>query len=53
MSQPGVSHIEFHWPEKTGTLIYNSNQTSAQAVVNLIEEKSKRKFTVVADRPLP
>lgn len=53
MAQPGVAHIEFHWPEKTGVLIYNSGQTTTDAVIKLVEEKTKRKLTIVADRALP
>ncbi len=53
MSQPGVTHIEFHWPEKGGVLIYDSSKTSTEAVLKLIEEKTKRKFSVAVDRALP
>lgn len=53
MSQPGVVHIEFLWPEKTGILIYDSHQTTVEAVISHIKESKKREFTVVADRPFP
>ncbi|MBI4283576.1 MAG: hypothetical protein HY663_03805 [Chloroflexi bacterium] len=53
MSQPGVVHIEFHWPEKMGVLIYDSNRTTAEDVVSHIKESNKRELTVVTDRPFP
>ena len=53
MSQPGVIHIEFLWPEKTGILIYDSNRTTVDDIISYIKESKKREFTVVADRPFP
>ncbi|MDO8670694.1 MAG: hypothetical protein Q7O66_04600 [Dehalococcoidia bacterium] len=53
MSQPGVTLIEAHFPEGTGVLVYDSNKTSAEAVVKIINEKTKYKTAIVSDRPMP
>jgi hypothetical protein len=53
VSQPGVVHIEFLWPEKTGILIYDGSKTTAEDVVTHIQESKKREFDVIADRPFP
>lgn len=53
MTQTGVVHIEFHWPEKTGTLIYDSKQTSVEKVVAQVKEGSKRELSIVRDGLFP
>lgn len=52
MSQPGVTHIEAHFPEGTGVLVYDSSKTSAEAIVNLINEKTKYTTSILSDRPI-
>ncbi len=53
MSQPGVVHIEFLWPEKTGVLIYDGSITTVEDIVSYIKESKKKEFSVTTDRPFP
>lgn len=48
-SQPGVLHIEAHWPQGTAVCVYDGAHISAATVVALIKERSGRAFSVVAD----
>jgi hypothetical protein len=43
--------MELSWPEGTGVLIYDGNQTSAEDVIAYIKESKNREFSVAVDRP--
>ncbi|MBI4499518.1 MAG: hypothetical protein HY689_16645 [Chloroflexi bacterium] len=50
MSQPGVLHIEAHFPQGTGILIYDGSVASADQLAQLITEKTKYPTSITLDR---
>lgn len=54
MSQPGVEYIEVHYPQGDAILIYDRSQTTAQEVVQAVQDKEPDvEITIEADSPLP
>jgi hypothetical protein len=52
VSQPGVKHIEAHFPQGTGVLIYDPGMASAEDLARVITQKTKYPTSVKLDRPL-
>ncbi|MBI2888238.1 MAG: hypothetical protein HYY02_13680 [Chloroflexi bacterium] len=50
MSQPGVLHVEVHFPQGTGVLFYDSSKVNVQELVKYVSEKTKFPTSVRVDQ---
>jgi hypothetical protein len=52
VSEPGVLHLEAHFPYGLGTVVYDGSIISAEQIAKLLTEKTPFPATVVSDRPI-